>query len=195
MNAPAVCIFPPEALPLNGREVSQRLGYPYDPDDAEISAVRERLLAVMTPRCAVRQSGAEISDTVCAFDFASVSSRHLVKNLSGCRRAYFLCVTLGAAVDRLISKLYLTDPRRGFLCDALASAYAEALCDLAQEKALGDTPCRPRFSPGYGDLELTFQPPLLRFLNAETALGVTLTQTNFMKPSKTITAIIGVEEQ
>ena len=51
---------------------------------------------------------------------------------------------------------------------------------------------RPRFSPGYGDLPLSLQREISRILNMPKEIGVSLTDTMLMTPSKSVTALIGV---
>ena len=53
---------------------------------------------------------------------------------------------------------------------------------------------RPRFSPGYGDLPLSCQPDFCRVLEAEKTVGITLTESFLMMPSKSVTAVIGVSK-
>ena len=54
---------------------------------------------------------------------------------------------------------------------------------------------RPRFSPGYGDLPLDLQKDISRILNMPKEIGVSLTQTLLMTPSKSVTALIGLSEK
>ena len=49
-----------------------------------------------------------------------------------------------------------------------------------------------RFSPGYGDWALSAQRELLRMLDASRTVGVSLTDTMLMVPSKSVSAVIGV---
>ena len=49
-----------------------------------------------------------------------------------------------------------------------------------------------RFSPGYGDLPIEVQKDFLPLLDAERRLGITLSESCLMAPSKSVTAIIGV---
>ncbi len=51
---------------------------------------------------------------------------------------------------------------------------------------------RFRFSPGYGDLPLAFQRQLLDALQADRRIGIGLTDTLLMTPSKSVSAIIGI---
>ena len=52
--------------------------------------------------------------------------------------------------------------------------------------------CRPRFSPGYGDFPLECQPGLFRLLGVQRNIGVTLTDSLLMLPTKSVTAVIGL---
>ena len=54
---------------------------------------------------------------------------------------------------------------------------------------------RPRFSPGYGDFPLGCQPALLGGLEASKRVGITLTDSYLMMPSKSVTAVIGVSKE
>lgn len=124
-----------------------------------------------------------------------VTSRALGKNLQACGQAYLFAATIGPGADRLIARLGISSPARQFMTDAAASALTEGLCDrvnlLLKEKAGAE--CRPRFSPGFGDFLLDYQPELLRFTDARKQIGVTLTNTMFLTPSKSVTAVIGVK--
>ncbi|HQE70821.1 MAG TPA: hypothetical protein PK071_06860, partial [Atopobiaceae bacterium] len=48
------------------------------------------------------------------------------------------------------------------------------------------------FSPGYGDLPLAVQPVLLSSVDAQRRLGISLTDTLLMVPTKSITAVTGI---
>ena len=83
------------------------------------------------------------------------------------------------------------------MTDAMASALTEQLSDAAEAEILAGLPgLHPtwRFSPGYGDLPLTVQDDLLRSVNAEKRLGVTLSESGMLIPSKTVTALIGLSD-
>ena len=51
-----------------------------------------------------------------------------------------------------------------------------------------------RYSPGYGDWDLTVQAELLRLVGAE-AISVTCTETSILQPRKSVTAVIGWERK
>lgn len=127
--------------------------------------------------------------------FGELQSRDLSKNLEGCKEAFIFAVTIGAGVDRLLNKLSLTSPSSLFITDGLASALVESVCDEAERLIKNSLCCKPRFSPGYGDLSLEIQPGILNLLNAQKLLGITLNKNLLMTPTKTITAIMGIKNE
>ncbi len=125
--------------------------------------------------------------------FGEIISGNLIKNLDRCKHAVVFAVTLGSEVDRLLIKLGKLMPSEQFITDAVASALAETACDEAEKRILDGQAHTPRFSPGYGDLPLEIQKPLLSFLDAERTVGITLSSSLLMTPTKSITAIAGIE--
>ncbi len=84
------------------------------------------------------------------------------------------------------------------ILDACGSAWVEAGCDEAErelKERLSPRYLTDRFSPGYGDLPLAVQPAMLGALNAERRLGVHLTESLLMTPSKSVTAVLGVSDE
>ena len=126
--------------------------------------------------------------------FGEFESKSLEKNLNGCSEAFVFLITLGYECDRLLNKLSFLSPAKHFICDALASSFAESVCDKAEEIIKENIKCRVRFSPGYGDLPLAVQPKLLEMLNAQKLCGITINDSLLMSPSKTITCIMGIEK-
>ena len=107
-------------------------------------------------------------------------------------------VTLGHAVDREIAACARRGAAEAFVCDAVASAMAEAAADAADNQLRLLTPhvrWQRRRSPGYGKLSLSLQPTLLRLCCAGQYLGIALTETNLMIPAKSITAILGGNDE
>ena len=126
--------------------------------------------------------------------FGDFKSKSLSKWISGCEEAFVFAVTLGIEVDRLLMRLSATDAAGHFITDAFASALADAACDRAVEELAAGYCCTGRYSPGYGDLSLDLQEPLLRFLQGR-ELGITLTKNRLMVPTKSITAIMGIKNE
>lgn len=130
----------------------------------------------------------------CNVGFGEFTSFDLSKNLQNCTSAYVFAVTLGIDVDRLIARQKVTSRAQMFVVDALASAFAESFCGTVDSLLRGQKKCRPRFSPGYGDLPLSVQPSLLRLVEAF-KIGIALNDSLLMSPWKSITAIMGVLDE
>lgn len=177
---------------VNENELRARLGCPIE-TVALIPKCLNELKKCVSIRCVSRH--AEIVRTENGIDlgFGEIHSKNLIKNLGQCNRAVIFAVTLGGGVDRLLIKLGKIMPSEQFVTDAIASALAESACDEAEKVIFESTPHAPRFSPGYGDLTLEIQKPLLSFLDAERTLGITLSPSLLMTPTKSITAIAGIK--
>ena len=51
---------------------------------------------------------------------------------------------------------------------------------------------KPRFSPGYGDLDISYQKDFIRLLDTPKKIGLSLTNGGMLAPTKSVTAIIGI---
>ena len=176
---------------VNENELRARLGCP-----AESVSIIPKCLNELKKCVSVRFSYrfCDIKRTENGIDlgFGEITSKNLIANLGSCEKAAAFAVTLGSETDRLLIKLGKLMPSEQFVTDAIASALAETACDEAEKLIFGGKGHTPRFSPGYGDLPLELQKPLLSFLNAEKTVGITLSPSLLMTPTKSITAIAGI---
>ena len=111
------------------------------------------------------------------------------------KKAALLLCTLGLSFDAHLRSVQARDMARAVMLDACGSALAEAGCDQAEAEIRALFPglyLTDRFSPGYGDLPLQVQPGLLSALDAQRRLGVYMTDSFLMNPSKSVTAVIGL---
>ena len=140
--------------------------------------------------CAADETGVTISG--CRFE-----SKRLAENLSGCRRAVVFGATLGVQADRLIKTASATDMAKAMALQAAAAAKIEEVCDQLEEtvKAEHGVSLRSRYSPGYYDLHISEQKKLFSLIALTKRIGITLTDTYEMIPTKSVTAFIGIEEQ
>ena len=127
----------------------------------------------------------------------TLPSRDLKRALAGCGYAVALAATLGMEMDRLIARYRRISPVRALLLHAIGAERIERALDvfsagLSRELAPEGLTLRPRFSPGYGDLPLAVQPQLFALLDCERRLGLTLSQSLTMTPSKSVTALAGI---
>ena len=121
----------------------------------------------------------------------------IARHLADAVEVVLFAATLGHGVDRELRRLSMTDPLGQVLFDAAATAAVERLADKTEasvraEAAQRGLYCSWRFSPGYGDLPLDVQPRVLSMLDATRRLGITLSPSNLMVPTKSVTAIIGL---
>lgn len=117
--------------------------------------------------------------------------------LAGARAVGVLAVTLGMANERELRRLSLTSRVDELIFDAASSALVERAADAAEARIVREAAERGlytnyRFSPGYGDLPLSVQPTLLATLDAQRRLGIALSSTQLMTPTKSVTALVGL---
>ncbi len=130
--------------------------------------------------------------------FARTDSRDLRQHLEGCGEILLFACTAGAETDRRIARAKLQSPARGLLMHAIGAQQVEGGCDRLCRRlaeAFPDRQLTDRFSPGYGDLPLTLQKDVMAALDCAQILGITLTDSLLMTPSKSVTAIIGMKER
>ena len=192
-------------IETNRKEIWRYLGYKgREPDGRvkeRIEQCLDRLGRVVTPGFLSDEFDLAFpGENEMTFAGIRVRSRHLFRNLCGCRRVVLFAATLGIGPDRLIARAGVNSPSDMVIYQAAAAAMIESYCDrkneeircMAEEKGLF---CRPRFSPGYGDFALEYQRELLQVLGAAKRIGITLTDSLLMMPSKSVTALIGLSEQ
>ena len=175
---------------VNENELRARLGCPPE-SVALIPKCLNELKKCISAHYVCRFCDVKRTEDGIDLGFGEIASKDLTKNLGRYSRAAVFAVTLGSGVDRLLIKLGKIMPSEQFITDAVASALAETACDEAEKHIFEGTSHAPRFSPGYGDLPLDLQKPLLQFLDAEKTLGITLSSSLLMTPTKSITAIAG----
>lgn len=119
----------------------------------------------------------------------------IAAHLQGCSQVVVFCATLSAQVDRLIRQAESRDMLQALCLDCCATAAVEQLCDQIETHIHGEYPdCffPFRFSPGYGDLPLSVQGPLLTLLDAPRTLGLCASSSHILTPRKSVTALVGV---
>lgn len=126
-----------------------------------------------------------------------IYSRNLRTNLKDCKQVVLFAATLGAEVDRLIRKMQVVDMAKAVVMQACAATLLEEYCDELQQKIAEHMQeqgkyIRPRFSPGYGDFSIQHQKAVLAMLEASKRIGVTMTDSYMLTPTKSVTAVIGI---
>lgn len=185
-----------EKIEINKTELARRLKTKVDFSLDEIDSCKSELLKVINYKYAYKKVMVDLSENnYVNLGFCNVKSKNLYKNLQGCNSAIILAVTAGIGVDRLLGRLNMLSQSKHFITDALSSAAVESFCDYVNQAIDDKYETKPRFSPGYGDLPLEIQPSILKLLSADKTLGITLNNSLLMTPVKSITAIIGVQNE
>ena len=136
-----------------------------------------------------------ITDDLCDFGAFSVRSLSLAKNLSDAKKVYLFLASVGHGIDRLIAKYSRTSPLKALLFNAIGTERVEALADsfvswLEERESLSAS---QRFSAGYGDLPLSLQENIFALLLPQAKMGVFLSDSFIMSPSKSVTAFVGLK--
>lgn len=189
-------------------DVLRYIGMPKDKADETIKQkvmdTFSFLEEIAMPRFTYRRltlSKSELSDEDVFFENTSliVKSKDLVKLLKNCESCYILAATLGQNVDKQIHLKQKLDMLDAVVLDACSSVLIDKVCDDIEveimEKLEESTYLTMRFSPGYGDVPLVFSEEILKLLEAPKRIGLTLTKSHMLLPSKSVTAIIGVSSQ
>lgn len=134
------------------------------------------------------------------FGTFQTESRVLAENLKTSEYVVLFAITLGPSVDRLINRLTIVSKTDAFMTDACATevleSYANSYCKEVKEAAAHyDLTTHPRFSPGFADFGLEHQWPLIRTLKADKKIHIALTEGNMLIPTKTITAVMGLDQR
>ena len=110
-------------------------------------------------------------------------------------KVLLIAATLGIYVEKLLRKTQITDMAKAVVVDAMASVAIEQFMDKIEDelkeryKGLYFT---NRFSPGYGDYPLEKQREVVKILNTEKKLGLSLSDSLLLNPTKSVTAVIGL---
>ena len=185
-----------KAAPINKNEVTR---YCSGRSDSNFSKIIDECIAEATPflsyKLCFAEFGVSVSDESVSFPFARAKSRDLAKNLAGFESCVIFCATVGVGIDRLITKYTTVSPVKSLVFQGIGAERIEALCDAFCKETEGNyKQIKPRFSPGYGDLDLSFQHEIFKVLQCSKKIGVTLNESLLMSPTKSVTAIIGVKK-
>ena len=182
--------------PVNRREVLRYAGIRSSSgESAELICRLDEAIALIDGKLNPRVCFCELEISKCEFG----ESLDIKKNLRNSHSVIFFAATLGIELDRLIFKYSVLSPATALLLEALGNERIEALCDCFNEdmrktKLESGESLRPRFSAGYGDLPLEYQRKIFDLLEPPSRIGLTLNNSYLMSPSKSVTALIGVEK-
>ena len=162
--------------------------------EALIKSCVEEMLPRLSYKVCYRVFDVSVHGDLCDFGLFSLNSADLARNLTGASRAVIFAATVGVEADRLIAKYARLSPSRALILQAVGAERIEALCDVFCDDIAKEynASLKPRFSPGYGDLPLESQRKIFDLLSPERNIGLFLTESLLMTPSKSVTAITGL---
>lgn len=186
-------------IPVDRREVWRYMGCPGEPGE-EVRTLAEEAIRAAAEAAVPRQVSRRVSLSLLPehrirLGELETVSESLWQHLQGCSEAILFAATLGPGVDLLLRRSRLSGMSRAAAVQAASAALIESFCDQCceeLEQQLDGLYLRPRFSPGYGDLSLSFQQPLLDYLDTGRRIGLTTTDSLMMVPTKSVSAVIGL---
>ncbi len=184
----------------NEREILRYLGHRGQeiPENVEelIKECERELEQMASPRAMWKEYPLSIQDHVLDMGFLQTKSKSLERNLRDCERVILFAATLGSRVDVLLHRYNMIQMSKAVVMQAASVAMLETFCDEKNQELKSSYEAkgwylRPRFSPGYGDFPLECQREIAPALEMGKRIGVNLTDTLLMMPSKSVTAVIG----
>ena len=166
----------------------------------DMEQIADQLTAAVRPRYAYRVFSTVHEERGVLLREAGIllTGRSAARMLAQCDQAVLLICTLGAGFETMLRAEQARDMARAVMLDACGSAWVESGCNAAEEELAARFPGRyltDRFSPGYGDLPLALQPAICAALDAGRRVGVQVTDSFLMNPSKSVTAVIGLSDR
>ena len=197
-------------IAIDEKEVLHFLGYRGASADERLSSIIEELIGLFTsnviPKNVYGIWDCQIDSFTTIFGGMTVKSKNLACHLKDCRQIVLLAATLGTQADALIRTLSVQDMEKAVIAQAVCAAMLEAYCDSITEKIAIHhlracaPPCETllreisypttRFSPGYGDFDISHQKEILDLLNCF-RIGISMTDGYMLIPTKSVTAVIG----
>ena len=193
LNGVYVKTYPPQ--PFDRREILRYAGCRAETE--EIGRALDECLRVCADAFSNRICYTVWTAERCLEVFGS-ESQTLNERLRGCDYAVIFAGTVGLEIDRLIVKYASIAVSKSVLLQAIGAERIESLCETfcaeldKQAKEKGYT-AGARFSAGYGDFPLTAQQQIFGALDCARKIGLTLTDSFLMSPTKSVTAVVGLK--
>ena len=168
-------------------------------DNEQILALADKAIDIIdktaVPKSLYRIFDCTVNENEVIIEGISFYSKRLAQNMAGCKKVVVFGATLGIAVDKQIKIALATDVALAMALQASAADKIEEVCDNLEEtiKKEHNVKLRQRYSPGYFDLDITEQKKFFTLLPFQKRIGLTLTDTCEMVPTKSVTAFIGLE--
>lgn len=129
------------------------------------------------------------------FQVPSQRVAHLLRNSE---YAVLFVTTIGPKIEKRIDELFREEkPTEAVILDAIGSEAIESFTNYfvkeVNKLSAKEKKATPRFSPGYGQWDVSANKIILKLLKAE-RLGVKISSKYMLTPQKTVTGIWGIDE-
>lgn len=196
-------VFKLNELIIPKEEVLRYLGYRKQNIDKELNDLIDNTIeeckTLIAPKYIYQKFKTILSDDRVGFEGTNLllTGKDISKHLKNSQNAILMAVTLGSEIQKKIAFYEKINLTKALILDSCATTAVEEICDRieehikaqAKEEGLSIT---FRYSPGYGDLNITVQKDFLNALNAEKRIGLTASESHLLLPRKSVTAIIGL---
>jgi 5-methyltetrahydrofolate--homocysteine methyltransferase len=176
---------------IDKKEALYYLGYRGNPADKNtedgLKLCEEMLLSEVSPKYVLK---------IVSTDDPLLVGDDIAELLAQSDKAAVFCATLGSGADKIIEKSRFISPELQLISDALCNAAIEQICDSVEgiiKDKFDGAELTMRFSPGYGDYPIEAQRAILSFLETEKYIGVTCLPSYTMKPTKSVSAVVGIK--
>lgn len=196
--------MPDSEYALDRGEILRYLGYrgqEIGPElDREIRRMGEECLRCAKPRYLYRVFPVELRGDAPVIGGVELLGEDIARHLRGAVSCAVMAATLGHEPERAMLRLGQRSTVSQVVFNAACTALIESVSDACEGEITRYAGERGlltsyRYSPGYGDFPLTQQRQILGLLEAETRLGITLTDSMLMLPRKSVSALIGLYPQ
>ena len=181
------------------RETARYMVYKHGAEPSEeicelVEEAYEELCKAIQPKYIYKEYDFTRTEDGIIVEGIEFKSEKLLKHLRDSNSVILFGATIGVGADTLVRKYSVTDLAMTSIAHCVGASLVENLCDKACDelKITIKGEHRPRFSPGYGDLNISSQMDFFKLLPMTKQLGVTLSENYMMTPTKTVTAFIGV---
>lgn len=190
-------------LKANKGEVARYLGYKGNIPDQKTSKLIDEMIALavglVRPKSTYEFFDLEPVKNGVKFVFADVCfyGKDVTAHLKNALKGIIFAATLGTETERQLHLLQKVDMEKAVIFDAVCDCLIEEYCDKCCEKIRLEQLekglfINTRFSPGYGDLSIEVQKDIIKILNCEKRIGLSVTSSFVLLPRKSVSALIGV---
>ena len=185
-------------MEISEKEVLRYLGYRGAAADErileQIRQISTELAACVRPRNVYGIWDCRVNPPRVAMGGLDIKSGSLAGHLDGCEQVALLAATLGAGADELIRRYSVREMEKAAVAGAVCASMIEAYCDEIEKEIAqkaDELHLTARFSPGYGDFDMTHQKDIWKLLDCGRRIGLMMTEGAMLVPSKSVIAVIG----